>query len=376
MNSLEIIRTWGRLALLGLLGSGIFALASDVPPVTSESAPRETLSSSPASSPSKKPGKVIQLSPAPSFPPETLPVPQMPGGYSPLSPDNPDNIRDGMRFEPYNTFPREVDLWNLEGERLIRSLPVVSPDRREFVYTEMMFIPTNRQTFSRLYRVVVPPPPPMPEPHKPSEDAGRPPQPFPDPSRNPDLYAARYLPEKTVKSRQSLVSVGYEEVRGFEFKTLTVVDWAFHGRRILVKERKGILHVGLRTSDILIVDLDRGTVTVYPEIHRVIRYYWANHGNLPELERLSWDIQPLGWQPDSDSVILLKAWAYDRNERKFLGLWRYDVDAERTELISLENMAAPVAANGWLAVPVPVPSPPDRSWKQKLRRPFSRQTSM
>lgn len=280
--------------------------------------------------------------------PETQPITENQSGSAVSS--------DHMHYEPYNIFPRELDLWNLEGRRFVRSQPVISPDKSEFAYTEVMFVPNIRQTISKLYRVKAPPIPTPPLPHLPSEDANAPPSPTPDPA----FYANRFNPDKTVQIRQSLVEVGYNRVKPFDFKTLTVIDWSADGRRLLFKERSGVLHVGLRTTDIFIYDQPRGIVTIYPEVRRVIEYYWANKGNLPHIQELVWDIQPLGWEPQSNNKVLLKAWAYDKKEKKFLGLWCYDVDAERTLMLQLENTAPPVAANGWLGTPEMVPPTPEQ----------------
>jgi hypothetical protein len=323
------------------------------------------------SAPIKGNESVIQISVPPPIKPETLPIKANPGDGSSYSIDNPANVKDYMQYEAYNTFPREIDLWNLEGKRLIRGLSVISPDRTAFVYSEVMFIPNNRQTFSKLYWVPVQPLPAPPQTHLPSEDAHTsPPLPLP-----PSAYAARLDPDKTIKLRKSLVGVGYEKVKPFDFRTLTVVDWSASGDRLLFKERAGVLHVGVRTTNILIYDQGQGTVTIYPEVQRIIRNYWVSHGNLPHLDKISWDIQPLGWEPHSDSDVLIKAWAYDKNEKKFLGLWRYDVDSEHTQLVTLEDLALPVAANGWLASPIPIPPEPHGrdAWKANLRHPFKLQ---
>ncbi len=317
----------------------------------------------------KKPGIPIQVTPAPVVIPETLPVYGVPANNAPLSVDSPSNIPDYVRYEPYNTFPRELDLWNLEGRRLIQSPPVVAPDKSAFVYTEVMFTPDDRQTFSKLYWVPVTPLPQRPLERLPSEAA----QEKPASPVAFDSYAARFDPRKTTRIRKAIADVGFHRVNRFDFRTLTVVDWSYTGNRLLFKERSGTLHLGVRTTNILIYDQAKGTVTIYPEVQRVIQHYWAQHGNLPHLEKLSWDIQPLGWEPDSDEAVLMKAWAYDSKEKKFLGVWRYDVSSERTQLLSLSDMAPVVAANGWL--PSPVPAPPEaeqkKSLKERIRHPFS-----
>ncbi len=311
----------------------------------------------------------VQLNPAPAIQPETSPMNPVPGHGSPLSVDSHANTADYMQYEPYNIFPREVDLWNLEGQKLVRSEPVVSPDKSVFAYSETLFMPNTRQTMGRLYLVPVPPPPPKPVERLPSEQVL---QPAPPPPMEAKAYQDRFDPNRTTSIRQSIAAVGYNKVNPFEFRTLSITDWSVSGRRLLFKQRSGVLHVGLRTSDILVYDQAKGTVTIYPEVHRVIQHYWTTHGNLSHLNELSWDIQPIGWSPNSDNEVLLKAWALDKNAKKFLGLWQYDVDAERTRLLSLDDIPAPVAANGWLAHPVevsPEPNPKQHWWKLKKSKP-------
>ena len=280
---------------------------------------------------------------------ESVPVLQTPGEGAGLSVDTFANTQDYMRYEPYNTFPRELDLWNLEGKKMIRSEVVASPDRQWFAYSEVLFIPPARQTISKLYLVAVPALPPAKTSRLPSEEVSNPPQPVPM-----SFYLDRFDPTKHFKDRKTLTAVGYSKVVPYAFQTLTVVDWSANGRKLLYKQKSGVLHLGLRTSDIWVADLDRGVATIYPAIHRVIKNYWKTHGDLPHIDELAWDIQPLGWEPGSDRGILLKAWAFDKVEKKFLGLWKYDLEADRTTLLSLEDNPVPVAANGW----IPKPSAP------------------
>lgn len=291
--------------------------------------------------------------------PESLPVNTAPGQDAPLSIDNPANQNDYMTYTPYNLYPREIDLWDIEGKHLIQSIPVVSPDKSVFVYSEVMFIASLRQTYSRVYWVKVPPLPMYP-PRKPSEPA--------PPVISVETYHNRFNPQKNIQGRKLLTHTGSSQAKRFDFKTLTIVDWSASGKRLLLKERSGILHLGLRTSNILVHDELTGIVTVYPEVHRVISYYWQTKKNMPELPDMSFDIQPLGWQVNSDSVILLKAWAYDNSKKKFLGVWQYDINEERTKLLQLNNTPVTVAANGWVAEPIEAPildqSPPRSFWKK------------
>ncbi len=316
-----------------------------------------------------KPPIRIELNSAPVVKPQTQPVQSLPGANAPLSVDNPDNIQDYIRYEPYNLIPRDIDLWNLEGKRLIQSKVVAAPDKNAFVYTEVLFTPDTRQTISKLYWVPVTPLPEPPLERLPSEAALNPPPPPVDYA----TYAARFDPRKTTRIRKAIADVGFDTIKRFGFRTLTITDWSATGKRLLFKERTGILHLGLRTTNILIFDQEKGTVTIYPEVQRIIKYYWQKEGNLPHIEALSWDIQPLGWLPDSDDVVLMKAWAYDQQEKKFLGVWQYNVTEERTELVSLSDDPPEVAANGWLVSPVPPPPQADHSpsLKARIRHPFS-----
>ncbi len=287
--------------------------------------------------------------------------------FAPLSwaqtplPPNPETLF--LKFQPYNNLVHELDLWQLEARRFVRSPAVISPDRAYFAYTEILFMPKNRQTFSRLYRVAVQPlPEPPPVEALPSESGQVMTQELP---QDPQYYVNRYEPDKTIRFREELLGVGDDRTRDFEFRTLSVVDWSATGRRLLFKQRSGVLHMGLHTSDILVFDQTRGTVTIYPEVQRIVRHYWQKNSNLPDLNHASWEIYPLGWEPHSDTMVILECWAYDHQERKFLGLWRYDVEAERAELISLKKIDVPVASNGLLAEPVPNPPQPKKKKKKK-----------
>lgn len=308
------------------------------------------------------PAPVIPLSASPVVQPDALPQTQVPGGNAGVSVDTYSNAQDFTRYTPYNSFSRELDLWNLEGKRLIRSDAVLSPDRQFFVYTEVLFMPQVRQTISKLYQVAVPPLPPPRAERLPSEELAE-----HTPDIDYSLYKNRYKPDYYLKERQVLATAGYGKVIPYAFQTYTIVDWSTSGHRVLFKQRSGVLHLGLKTSDILIFDQAQGTVTIYPEVHRIIKNYWKTQANLPHINEIAWDIQPVGWEPGSDNIVLLKAWAYDKQEKKFLGVWQYDINAERTQLLSLEDQPINVASNGWLAEPVIPKTAPGKPKKAKTK---------
>ncbi len=248
---------------------------------------------------------------------------------------------------------REINLFGLESKRMVRSDVVVSPDGQHYAYSDVLFMPNNRQTYAKIYRVPVPQIPMAPPPTLPSSE-------FHEASKlspiaSPSFYRNRYNPDMSLQSRELILSVGEDRPRDFEFRTLTIVDWSASGNRLMFKQKMGKLHTGLRTSDILVFDEGQGTVTIYPELSRILRYYWQQHSNLPDLDTISWDIYPLGWAPGSNNIVLFKAWAFDKQYHKFLGIWQYDIDAQQSKLISEHDMRVPVAQNGRVAV---VKNPP------------------
>ena len=303
----------------------------------------------------KEPPPVVQVNPPPPVMQNTLPVadPRMsqPSTSIDSAMNTPIDTQGYVKFTPYNTYPHELNLWGLEKYHFIRSDAIIAPDKDLFVYTETVFVAPHRQTKGRLFLVPVDTLPPANMEQLPSEQVQAPPPP------PPEADFDRFDPNKTLRTRQSLVDVGYEKLKPYDFKTLTVIDWSVTGQRLLFKQRSGVLHVGVRTSDIIVYDRQRGTITIYPEVQRAVKNYWMNTGNLPNMDKLSWEMQPLGWENGSDTAVLLKGWAYDKREKKFLGIWRYDVDSERMEMLSKDDQPVPVAANGFTATFSPPPPP-------------------
>lgn len=268
-----------------------------------------------------------------------------------------------VTYQPYQ-IGKELDLWNIEAKRFIRSEPVMAPDRHAYAYTEVIFTPQTRHTTSSLYLVPLDPPQQPPQ-TLPSE--GPPPKPL-----GALYYQSRVNPDLSHQQRQQLLTVGGNRTVNFEFRTLTIVDWSASGTHLLLKQRSGVLHAGLKTSDILVYDQQNQTMTIYPEIKRAVEYYWMNHGNLPNIESLAWDLYPLGWLSGSDTQVVLQAWVYDKPtaygakpNKKFLGLWQYNVADQRTRLLSLENTLPPITPNGQVPNYVPQTNPGSKAANDK-----------
>ncbi|MDX2084180.1 MAG: hypothetical protein SFZ03_02180 [Candidatus Melainabacteria bacterium] len=329
-----------------------------------------------------------------------------------------------VRFSLYNNGRQELDLWNLEARRFIRSPVVVSPRCDAMVYSEVFFTAHNRQTYSRLYWVDIPQ---GPVPGARSDVYSFPVDPYqkrlqqsqqvvlpnarstekaattkptetiakttidleaePPLGRNeapplkPDdrVYTTFLDPDLTLQLRQQLSGVGEARSHHSAFNTLTVVDWSASGQRLLFKEKSGALHIGLRTSDILIFDRQRGTVSIYPDVRRAIAYQVERyHPATPTLKPYEFEIQPLGWEANSDSRLLIQAWQLfpPRQDdappaKTFLGVWVYDIDQRRLQLFNTHPDTATVVSNGRVPQLSPPPPAPKPSKARRWYRPLS-----
>lgn len=326
-----------------------------------------------------------------SQPVRIQPVPQSQTPPSPLSIDSKtEPPPEYIKYTPYNDGYLELDLWRIEERKFFRSRPVLSPDKREMAYSEVTYMPNHRQTFTRLFLVRLPEPETTSTPtdrdlvampltkkeQKEREKAEKKAKkrqkddPVAEEEKAREVVDKRYNPNLYLKTRQELLEIGADKSVGFSFETLTVVDWSASGDRLLFKRKSGILYVGLKTTDILVYDRIKGAVTIYPEIQRALDYYWEGAGGMTNLPNLAWDIVPLGWLRQSDSIVVFKGWAYekpvnDKPGKKFLGTWHYNIEAERAELISLEDQVVPVAANGLLAEPDPKSADSGKKKKKK-----------
>lgn len=260
-------------------------------------------------------------------------VPPASSPSSPLSPENRTNQpNDFAQYSPYNSGYIELDLWRLEDKRFLRSRPVFSPDRQWMAYSEVLYQPDTRQTTSKVYLTPL---------------AELPPQGTVAPT--PTFYENRLEPTTYFKTRQVILGNEYAPADPFGFCTYTVVDWSASGNRLLVKQKNGRAHSGLRASDVVVYDREKGTVIRYPEVKRAVEYYWSQQPEAIELDQSVWDVYPLGWEPGSDEVVLLKGWRFTQSGKVFLGIWRFNVVEEQSELLSLTDRVVAVAANGWVA---------------------------
>jgi len=265
--------------------------------------------------------------------------------------------------KPYNQGNIEINLFQIETKRLVRSVPVSSPDTSRVAFTEVIYLPNARQTVSKLYVMPTSALTPLPKPPDAPAPAGgyygltEPPRmhwwqvwrsknnmPV-TPQATPEEQKQQAL-QVQAQPRNVLYSVGLDEQERFKFETLTVVDWSAGKNKLLFKRKNGILYTGLKTSDILVFDPQQGTISIYPELKRVIAYQWDKQHLTEPLGDMEWDIEPLGWKPGSDTEVLVKAYAYDKTKKVFLGTYQYDITTAENAVITMQEQPVRYAVNG------------------------------
>ena len=279
-----------------------------------------------------------------------------------------------VTFTPYATHWHEIDLTAIERKKFVRSQAVISPDLSQLVWSEVTFMPHTKQTFSSLFLADVPPPPIPPE----ADPASQPDPPTfwdkllrrkPPPTWHaplevpPEIWARRFDPEYMGISSDTVMQIGRDPSDKAGFATLTVVDWSPSGQRILAQQRKGKLHTGLNPSDIVVIDLETHQIITCTELKNTL----SSTLGLSPTE--AWDLTPLGWEPQSDSLLLLNVQKIlTPTKKEFLGLWRYDLDQHLAEKLAATNPGVALPPNGWVATPnlAPPPAPPKPSIKSKL----------
>jgi hypothetical protein len=259
------------------------------------------------------------------------------------SPNSPPS--SPVSFKPFNTPPnhQDLNLYRIEVTHFARSTPIVAPNYSGYTYSEAIFLPESRQTIGQLFYV------PLPVGGLPKTVA------------NPLQLTSLFDPNQTLKRRISIYSVGDVRPRNYAFDTLTPIDWSHDSSKLLIKRRAGVIYTGLRCSDVLVWDKTQGVLSVYAELVHALAYHWRNTENQSAwdapvgVEKMAWDIEPLGWKKGDASVFYWRGWAFSQQnggERYNLGLWQYDITTQTTSLVSSNGKSLPydLASNGLQAV--------------------------
>ena len=225
-----------------------------------------------------------------------------------------------LLLRKYNNPPGTIDinLNSLKKKKQINSIGVVSPQFDKMVYSTVFYYPSTKTASSELYLL------------------------------NLDM-------SKDVQSRieDAHVNYGKKTVYRTEMdaldpdiqKTLTVVDWSTDGKRIAFKEKISFTPEGLWKTNLLVYNLETGSLKELSEIRSAIEYYWRQH-NL-NLKKYRWDIYPIGWDSINPERVVVFAYAATGEKPKYLGAWSVDYKGDRAMLMSLTSTDFIVSQNGF-----------------------------
>jgi hypothetical protein len=170
-----------------------------------------------------------------------------------------------------------------------------------------------------------------------------------------------------------VLTAGWSPSKPYGFDTLGVLDWSASGRYLLVHQRRGTLHMGLKPSAVWVYDRLREESRLLETLPYRIAEYWQRQGApLPETAQdtgaaHTWDLTPLGWLPGSDTKFWFEVWEWRRHPsgkvakgvaQFYRGLWQADLQSGDVRLLRTlpPRTPPPVARNGIKFVPdVPPP---------------------
>ncbi|MCQ2958389.1 MAG: hypothetical protein MJ180_05770, partial [Candidatus Gastranaerophilales bacterium] len=210
-------------------------------------------------------------------------------------------------------------LFGLKDMRQYNLNAVASPDFDNLVYAEVYFYPDPQVTASALYII-----------------------PLGSGLSNKEKILSVSTADKT---QTPIVETDYAHLYPFKFNTYTPVDWNKGSNQILFKEKLGQNRYEVYLTKLFLYDLSQEKMFDLNLIRAKIIEYWGAKGLY--LEDYKWDIHPLGFALENENNILVKAYGYYKEERKFLGLWAVNTQGTNVKLISEKETETPkVSANG------------------------------
>lgn len=226
---------------------------------------------------------------------------------------------NGIDFYLYNdgSGDIELNLELLERQYTFTSIPVVSPNFNNIIYTQTFYYDSANQVVSKaFYAPVIPPKNLIPS----KED-----------------FLNSYKLKAINNYRHQILSVESENLEKNLFRTLTMVDWSYDSSKAIIKERIGIKDNGIYSTNIWIYDVLEDKIIMIDSIKKAIIYYWLKEKSL-DLNQYCWDIKVLGWEKDSKNKIFVNAFLYPaKNKSTFLGCWSIYVDTNIVKLVSLDQ---------------------------------------
>lgn len=229
------------------------------------------------------------------------------------------------KFVKYNSAPgsREVDLSKIKRLLDIRSQGVFDPDFKYIAYGQYYYTPVYNQISSDI---------------------------FVQELKSGFTRIKKALSVNILNvNRTPVISSGIAEFRKDMFSTLTIVDFSRDSSKLLVKEKVGSSNSGIFRNYVWIYFMPKGDTagfsTRYDELNDTIKYYWGNKGYLA-LDNYRWDLKPLGFSEEKPNMVVVEAFAWDKQgEKIYLGLWGIETDSRKILLLSEKPMQIKLSIN-------------------------------
>jgi hypothetical protein len=257
-----------------------------------------------------------------------------------------------VRFTPnYPLKPGSLDLFGYETQKIVRSYPVLSPEKTMMAQTEVTFLSYNKQTISRV--ILVPVGKPITtnnqsEQQYPTIEPAYTPQ-IPLAMVNPQAFWDRYLPEAQSAHRQVIVEAGFDSAKDFESEIVQVADWSEDGTKLLMIYRPGIHHLGIwRTVPVLYDSAAMSTIRLTQFPGSVWRDAKKRGLIGSTLAGHVWDIRPLGWSVEHPQDFIVKLVVFEGQSELPIGFWRYGTQSGQLLYLGDRVEADRIAHNGWV----------------------------
>lgn len=230
------------------------------------------------------------------------------------------------RFERYNhpAGSKEADLSGIEHEPVIYSKLVADSECHYAAFSEYYYTPDINQISSNFYVTKL------------------------DTTK---VKVKRFTEYNPLDGKKKLVlESGTKERYKNLFNSLTLVDWNKSANKLVVKEKIGSVYGGIYKTKIYVYymeeDFDKGYMVRLSDLDGAIKHYLSYVENI-NLDKYIYELSPLGFSADNDSLLVLNCYLYDKNNKRiFMGVWGYNCDTYETLLISRDNPSVDLSANG------------------------------
>ena len=146
--------------------------------------------------------------------------------------------------------------------------------------------------------------------------------------------------------RTPVLLSGFKEQYNHLFNGLSLVDWSSDSNKVLIKELVGSTIGGIYRTNLYVYYVDSEKTVKLSNFTEAITNYYLDIENL-QLVKYRYVIEPMGFSADNDNFVVIKFYVYDAYGNKmFLGLWGYDLEDNKTLLISKTNPSTSISANG------------------------------